>query len=238
MENKLRLSGFLFAAIFLLGYLINITFILIRGDGLIRAFFEPMQLLQIVSIFLFLSSSYFAPLRWIQPVVFLATSPISIVPDPQNIYGLGYFIIGVVLLERAGFFLKHRAIKLLVAAMYLLAQEIVAVFYTKRPIADAVSPTFYILAFALFLWFLYKDRLVIYLAEPKPRISLSEKGLSHAERTYVQAVIEGKSTKEICVDYDVAESTVRNTVSRACKKLEVEDSGALAVLAATHEVVA
>lgn len=238
MENRLRASGFLFAIVFAAGYVLSFVIVLTRGDGLFAAFFHPSQILSLVSVALFLLSALFPPLRWLQPAIFLLTSPVAIVPDSHNIYGLGYFIMGVVLLERAGFFLKHRPAKVVILLAYLLAIEVVAVFISKENIGRAISPTFFIAAFGLFLWFLYKDRLVVILKEPKPRIALSEKGLSPAERTYVFAMIEGKSVKEIAFEYEVAESTVRNTITRACKKLEVEDTTGLAVLAATHEVVA
>ncbi|HUX37679.1 MAG TPA: sigma factor-like helix-turn-helix DNA-binding protein [Rectinemataceae bacterium] len=238
MENKLRVSGIIFACVFLMGYLINIPNVLSRGDGIWRALFLPNQLVTIASACLFLVSALVAKLKWLQPAIFLLSSPIAIIPEPWTIWGLGYFIMGVVLLERTGVFHKRRRLRVGLLVLYLFAMEVAAVFYMKRPAFDAVAPTFFISAFGLFLWFLYKDRLVVFLKEPKPRLSLAEKGLTHAERAYVLAVMEGRSAKEICVDYDVAESTVRNTLARACKKLEVEDSTGIAVLAATHEVVA
>ncbi len=238
MEDKLRVSGLLFAGVFMIGYLINVPNVFSRGDGLWHAFFEPVQLINLALVILFLVSVFVAKLRWLQPALFLLSSPIAIIPEPWSIYGLGFFIMGVVLLERVGLFHKQRRLRVGLLGLFLLAMEVVAVFYAKRPLFDAVAPTFFISAFGLFLWFLYKDRLVVFLKEPKPRLSLGEKGLTHAERAYVLAVMEGRSAKEICVDYDVAESTVRNTLARACKKLEVEDSTGIAVLAATHEVVA
>ncbi len=204
---------------------------------MLKAFFHPYQFVLLVSIALFLLSAFMEKLSWIQPAVFILLSPLAILDDAQNIYGLGFFIMGVLLFERTGFFSKRRGIKVLLLAAFLLVIEIVAVIRTSRPMADAISPTFFIIAFGLFLWFLYKDRLVIILREPKPRLSLSDKGISPAERTFVLETLKGKSQKEIAVDFDLSESTIRNTLARSYKKLGVEDRVGLAVLGERFEVV-
>jgi DNA-binding CsgD family transcriptional regulator len=191
----------------------------------------------IAVVLLFALSALFDPLRWIQPALFLVMSPLAIVPTPKEIYGLGFFIMGVLLLERAGFFLRRRPIKVTILIIYLFATEIVAVYVTKRPLQDGVSPAFFIIAFGIFLWFLYKDRLVVFLKEPKPRLSLSEKGLTPAEQTYLQGTVKGKQPKEIAVDFEVTESTVRNTLSHVYRKLEVEDRAGLAVIMERYEIV-
>jgi DNA-binding CsgD family transcriptional regulator len=237
MPNKLRLTGILFAGIFLAGYAVNLFFNLTRGDALVKAFFHPFQIMLIASSALFVVSAFVEPLRWIQPTVFIVSSPLAIIDDAQNIYGLGFFIMGVLLLERAGFFQRRRGIKTAVALLYLLIIEIVAVTVSKRPLADAVSPTFYIFSFGLFLWFLYKDRLVLILKEPKQKISLTGKGLSPAEVSYVLESVRGKTTKEIAVDFELSESTIRNTLFRAYKKLGIEDKSGLAVFAERFEIL-
>jgi DNA-binding NarL/FixJ family response regulator len=238
MSSKLRASGILFAVVFFLGYMLNVALGLGYGFPLLKIFFAPTQLSLIASVTLFGMSAIFAPLRWIQPAVFLALSPVTVIQNHESVYGLGFFIMGGLLLERAGFFQRHRAIKAIAFIAYLLATEIAAAVVSRQPITKSAGPTFFIVAFGVFLWFLYKDRLVVSLQEPKAKVSLSEMGLTLSERAYVLAMIDGKSVKEIAFDYEVSESTVRNTIARACKKLAVEDSTGLAVLAATHEVVA
>jgi DNA-binding CsgD family transcriptional regulator len=238
MENKLRSSGFIFSGIFMVGFLVNFVGITIRGEGVVRALIHPYQLLLVAFSLIFIASALVAGLRWLQPAVFLAAAPLSIVPEPKSIFGLSFYIMGVLLLERAGIFQKRRGQTVVLLALYLTAMEVVGVFYRKRPIFEAIAPTFFILSFGLFLWFLYKDKLVIIIKEPKGRVSLAERGLSPAERSYVLALIEGKSPKEIAGDFEVTDSTVRNTLVRAYKKLEVEDVATLMVLAATYEIVA
>ena len=77
------------------------------------------------------------------------------------------------MLERTGFYAKHRLPKLLLSLIYLLAIEIVGVVRSGKSPIEASAPTFFIVAFGVFLWFLYKDRLVVILKEPKPKLSLA-----------------------------------------------------------------
>ena len=237
MPNKLRASGFLFMAVFLFGYALNLVIALSTGKPLAFAFFRVNQSILLVLAALFLISAVIEKARIIQPILFLATSVLPIMEDPRYLYGLGFYIIGVLLLERAGFLIRRRGIKVVVLSVLLLAIEVVSAIRSKLPPVTALAPTFYVVAFGLFLWFLYKDRLVVYFAEPKAKLSLTEKGLSNAERAYVLSAIRGKQQKEVAIDFEVAESTVRNTLARAYHKLGVEDKSGLAALAEKYEIV-
>jgi DNA-binding CsgD family transcriptional regulator len=88
------------------------------------------------------------------------------------------------------------------------------------------------------IFFAFEEKLVVFLKEPKPRLSLVEKGLTASERTYVLAILAGQAPKEIAAEFEVAESTVRNTISHAYKKLDVVDMIALTNLAAKSDIVA
>lgn len=237
MANKLRTSGIIFAAIFFAGFLLNIVFKLQRGCSFVELFATPTQLSLLASVGVFLLSAFIEPLRYMQPALFLVTCPIPIVQEPEGLYGLGFFIMGVLLLERAGFFLRNRAPRLLAVLLYLLTVEIVAVVVSKRPLQYAVSPTFFIVAFGVFLWFLYKDRITVILREPRQPLSLNERGLSQAEKSFVMATLGGKSQKEIASDFELKESTIRNTLVRAYKKLGIEDRVGLAILGERYDIV-
>jgi len=237
MPKSLRSSGIVFAAIFLAGFFVNLVFRVARLDSLLAAVASWTQLSLIIASGLFVLSALVDRLRWIQPAIFVALSPVSIITGPETLYGLGFFIMGILLLERAGFYVTHRGFKVVPTVIYLLAVEITAVVVSNLPIQDAVSPTFFIVAFMLFLWFLYKDKLVIIMREPKPTLSLGDKGLSGAERSFVLQTLSGKSQKEIAIDFSLSESTVRNTLARAYKKLGVEDRVGLAILGERSEIV-
>ena len=234
----MKATGLLFAFVDFLGFCLNFVIGTQHGRSLYSLFSSWTQISLLAAIALFLLSAFIAPLRWLQPLVALVLGPVAVITGPRHIYGLGFFVVGVALLERAGFFRKNRRPKIILVAAYFLAQELAAAFIGHQSLFEALSPTLFTVAFGLLLWYLYRDRLLVFLREPKPKLSLTEKGLSPAEKTYILALIEGKAAKEICLDYEVSESTVRNSLSRAYKKLGVEGHPELMSLAGKYEVVA
>jgi DNA-binding CsgD family transcriptional regulator len=237
MPNKLRLSGIVFASVFAAGFILNAFVFLSRRSPPLMIIASPTQLLLLASIALFLLSAFVEKLNWIQPAVFLLSSPFTIIDDPRSIYGLGFFIMGVLLLERAGFFKKRRLVKSISVLAYLILIEALSVIRSGTEPKTAVSVIFFILAFGAFLWLLYRDRIIVIMHEPKPLLSLEESGLTIPERTYVRQTLKGKSQKEIAVEFELSESTVRNTLSNAYRKLSVEDRVGLAVLGERFELV-
>ncbi len=239
MPQKLRATGIGFAIVFAIALALTTVQGALKGIGPLALIFRSQTIVLLIAIIGFILSAFIRPLRWFQPIVFLACMPFPIMgPEgTTNMYALGFFAIGVLLLERAGFFNKHRLPKAIGAILYLFGWELAAVFTSGANFTFAITPVFFILAFLFFLWILYRDRMIVYLKEPKPRLSLTEKGLSPAEQSYVIAVSQGRQPKEIAFDFEVSESTVRNTLARAYKKLEVEDKASMAALLASHELV-
>jgi len=82
-----------------------------------------------------------------------------------------------------------------------------------------------------------RSRKVIMVEREKPKLLLSEKGLSATEIAYSTALLSGRSVKEIAFEYDVSESTVRNSLSRAYAKIEVPSMAAFLSLASKYEVL-
>ena len=75
------------------------------------------------------------------------------------------------------------------------------------------------------------------LQKGKALLSLGAKGLSEAEQLHILATIGGKSVKETAFEFGVTESTVRNTLARAYKKLGISGKAGLAALAEKYDVV-
>ncbi len=73
--------------------------------------------------------------------------------------------------------------------------------------------------------------------EERPRISLSDLGLAPAERQYVLSILAGESIKAIASEAGVSDSTVRNSLARAYRKLGVSDMIGLVALAGRNEIV-
>jgi DNA-binding CsgD family transcriptional regulator len=82
-----------------------------------------------------------------------------------------------------------------------------------------------------------KPAATVYVSRDKPRLSLTEKGLSPTQISYVLSRLEGKSVKVIALQNKVQESTVRNSLARAYKKLQIYDNAGLVTLGERYEVV-
>jgi DNA-binding CsgD family transcriptional regulator len=76
-----------------------------------------------------------------------------------------------------------------------------------------------------------------YIREPKARLSLGALGLSESEQLNILCAIGGKSVKETAAEFGVSESTVRNTLARAYKKLKVTGKTGLATLAEKYDII-
>jgi DNA-binding CsgD family transcriptional regulator len=75
-----------------------------------------------------------------------------------------------------------------------------------------------------------------YIREPKAKLSLGALGLSDAEQLNILNAIGGKSVKTTAAEFGVSESTVRNTLARAYKKLKVAGKTGLATLAEKYDI--
>jgi DNA-binding CsgD family transcriptional regulator len=239
MRSKLRASGLFFGVIFFAGALLNFL------DGMLRdklpllaalTEFNYVLSLVIISAFMF-ASAYVSWLAWFQPVLFLILTPIPALADSASFFGLGFFAVGLLLLFKTGFFDKYRIPKAICAVAYILAIEVIGALRKGQDIYQGLTPTFFILAFIAFLFITFRDRIVVYLKEPKAKLSLEAKGLADAEQHYVRALISGKTVKETSFEFGVSESTVRNTLSRAYKKLGVTGKADMATLAEKYEIV-
>ncbi len=236
-EPKLRTSGLFCGFIFLGGAVLNIVTGLVSGET-VRELLSEYVLVHSVLAFsaILFVAALVERLAWIQPLVFLTLTAVNVLNTRDSFYGLGFYAIAMLLLIKLGFFDKRRLPRILICLAYLMAVELASVIKNKEPIAVSILPVFFIVAFFTFILMTFRDRILVFLKEPKPLLSLEGKGLSAAERTYVRAVIDGKEVKQAAFESGVSESTVRNTLARAYKKLEVANRSGLLALAQKFEI--
>jgi DNA-binding CsgD family transcriptional regulator len=227
------MTGWFFAGVFFLGALMA-TLIAVGslGKSPLEAFLHPYVFICLAISALMALSALVKPLVWLQPIVWLACATLSILTGALDITGLGFYVIGVILLFRFGFFERHRGVKLAATLGIFYALEIIEAFLQKGRLFDSLAAIFIITVLLVTIYLAFQEKLMVYLKAPKPRLSLSEKGLSEAEKAYVLALGKGLSPKEIAFQFEVSESTIRNTLARAYRKLDVTDRSGLAVLAA------
>jgi DNA-binding CsgD family transcriptional regulator len=236
-REYVKRCGFFAGTVFLVAYFgTSLLRVFGRGSSFVQAFLIPGQLAQLLISALMYASAYIYALRWIPPVIYLAIMPLGFIGTHESFYGIGLFAVACILLFRLGFFDRHRLLKVGLCIVYLFICEIIAALIVRRSFVLVLTSTFLALVFIIFLYLIFYDRLVVYLKKPKPRFSMVEAGLSSAERYYVKSVVAGKSLKEISYEFEVSESTVRNTLSRAYKKLGVDDIIGLVNLAGQKEL--
>ena len=240
--DKKRVSkwnGIFLGTIFLLGTIIRLFQLIVQHHFAVgHILTDAGTIVMVLSTTGLYLSAFWEPAVWFQPLMFLALAPLPLIDNAQSFFGLGFFVMGNLLLFRLGFFERRRLPKLIISIGYLYFWEVWSALKVGRNLVSAFTPVFFITAFLLMLYFAFSEKLMVYLHEPKEKLSLREKTLSEAERAYVMALLkDGKNYKEIAFDFEVSESTVRNTLARAYKKLGVSDHAGLASLGNKFEIV-
>lgn len=236
MDKQLRKTGIFFGAIFLGGAIfVMVLYLFIDGWSVLEAL--KRSAITFVVALLFFVSTLRTETVWIQPAVFLVIAPYSISTDSTSFYGLGFFAVALILLYRLGFYKRWRVLKLILSFVYFALSEAASVIVNGEKTVYAIEAVFFMLAFIVFAYLVFQEKLAVYLKEPKRELSLKEKGLAATERAYTLAFASGRSTKEVAYDFGVSESTVRNTLARSYKKLGVDDKAGLSALAERYRLV-
>jgi len=238
MDKALRKTGIFFSAVFFAGAVYNLIFRIVLRS---QTFVEAISSLSCIMIFavasLFLVGALWSPAKWVQPLIFLLVTPISINTDSTSFYGLGFYVIAVALLFRLGFFDSHRVVRLTLCFLYFVISEVAMFTLDNERLYDSLGAIFFMIVFLVFLYLAFQEKLAVYLKEPKRELSLKEKGLATTERAYTLAFASGRTTKEVAYDFGVSESTVRNTLARSYKKLGVDDKAGLSALAERYRLI-
>ena len=237
-ENKGKKTAIFFGTIFVIGYFICVTGSLVNGRiGLLKLLLDFYSLSILFLGILFYLGYFIRPLIWAQPTIFFLLTPILMSSDSSSFYPLGFFITAVLLLVRFGALDTHRLKRLALCLLYFFACEVFGWIRFQKDFTTIFSTLFFVLGFLLFLLTAFNDRIVVYLKEPKQKISLEERGLADAEQLYVLQIISGKSIKEVSFENGVSESTIRNTLSRAYKKLGLHNKAELSKFSERYDVV-
>ena len=224
------------AWIFVAGAVLLTIVFLLRGKTFFQSISHPYIPIQLFVALLFYLSTKSDKLNFIQPAIFLVIAPINFMDSHDSFFGLGFFVMAILLLFKTGFFDKHRIPKLTSLLIYLYGWELFAAFRSGRYMALSLTPVFFVTAFLVYLYILYREQIIVYLKEPKPLLDLKTKGLSAAEIAYILDLERSMTQKEIASKHEVSDSTVRNTLVRAYKKLGVKDKSELSSLLANHTV--
>lgn len=235
--NSLVRIGTFTSLVFVGGGLLMFWVWMMRGWTLVRTISHPYIGLQFFIALLFYLSTRSRKLYFIQPAIFLVIAPINFLDSHDSFYGLGFFVMAVLLLFKIGFFTRHRIPKFISLFVYLYGWELFAAFRSGRYTELSLTPVFFVTVFLLYLYILYKEKIIVYLNEPKPVLDLRAMGLSQTERLYIAALGNGRSFKEVALERGISESTIRNSLARAYKKLGVKNRAELTTLISQYTIL-
>jgi len=224
-----RKTGLLFAALLSL-------YVLIIYIGQIFKLYEKkplnfdMFLLLIMAavIIAFIASALHEHLNWLQPVLLLFITPLPMFRFGESMFSLGAFSAATILLFRLGFFEKKRILKFILIMSYYYFCQLLVGITVGAPLLSLVMPLIFMTIFIMFLLLVFREKWIIYIQNEKPELSLSQLGITKTEAEYLRETLTGKTFKEIAIDMQVKESTVRNTLARVYKKMGVADKAGLA----------
>jgi len=238
-KQRVQWSGLFLGFIFAVGTLLRIFQLVHQYKySILSSIADTNTLVVLVATIGLFLSAFLKPMLWFQPIIMIALVPPALSDNAESFFGLGFFVMGVLLLFRLGFYERYRLPKLIASIIYLYFWEIWNALRAGRVLLEAFMPVFFVTAFLLMLYFAFSEKLMVYLKEPKQKLSLREKTLSEAERAYVMVLLKGgKNSKEIAFDFEVSESTVRNTLARAYKKLDISDHMGLINLANQYDII-
>ncbi|TXT50669.1 MAG: hypothetical protein FD137_247 [Spirochaetes bacterium] len=223
-----RKTGLVFTCFFAVIFVLSLSISLLRDN---RSPDFPFMFINSVILFFataaFLFSSLYPRLNGVQPIVLLVLTPLAMTDPSISFLSLGFFICAEILLHRLGYFETQRKFKIIInVSYYYLCQILIGVTSGLHYALIIVSLLFSTI-FLIFLILAFGNTWVIYLKDPKPRLSLSTLNLTKMEVVYLRSLLDGKTIKSIAIESGVKESTVRNTLSRVYKKFDVIDKAGL-----------
>ncbi len=172
-------------------------------------------------------------LRILQPLIFIVNAPLVLfVTDKVDTLDgmtpyLVLFSLGVILLVRYEYLKKHFTVKVLLLIICLYIPMYIRFAILSDQLTSFFSHAFLFAAYILMLLFIFKDKLIVYMAPPKPVLCLSEKKLTEREKQVTLSLLSGKTPKEIAFDLKLKDVTVRRYISSSFKKLGLRNQGEL-----------
>jgi DNA-binding CsgD family transcriptional regulator len=214
--------------------------ILIQAGLAVADLAEPDELssspVHVLFALLFLATALVSFLGALQAALFFGLSAVETVSSLDSIYGLGFAAVGAIILFRRGCFIRRPMAKAPIVAALGCAILVLPILCSRKPPINLVPAFISAAIFAILVFGLAGGRLLSALAPGKPLLRLSDYGLGRRERQVVKARIRGKTVKEFAAENGLAESTVRNALSSACRKLGVEGREALAALGERYRI--
>lgn len=185
---------------------------------------------------LFLATALFSFLGPLQAALFFCLSAVETLSSQNCVYGIGFAAVAAIILFRRGWFFRKAMVKGSIVLGLGSAFLILPILVSKKP-PIALAPAFISAAiYSVLVIALARGRFLSALAPMKPSLRLASFKLNMRETQAVKGRMQGKTVKEIAYESGKAESTIRNALSTACRKLEIQGREDLLALGERYRV--
>jgi DNA-binding CsgD family transcriptional regulator len=235
-SKSLRKTGLFLASVCVIGALLMFGYQLLDGHDVLSALLSGIVLVQVLVAGCCLASALQPRLLWLQPAVLLIICPLLLIMERDTFYGTICFVLAVLLLYKYQYLLDKPLPKLRVLLVYLALANLAAALARGDNLIRTAILLLIKLSFLATVYLLFKDFYKRWLGVTRPLLDLRLKGLSNNECRYVCDLHDGFSCRQIAAHHQVSESTVRNTLARAYRKLTVKDKEALLTMLTGYEL--
>jgi DNA-binding CsgD family transcriptional regulator len=190
----------------------------------------------IVFALFFLAGIRFVFFARIQAALFFALTVLQTIASQNCFFGLGFAVVAVLIVFQSCWFgqkTTKRAFFVAAIGDVLLISPIAVL--NKNPLA--LAPAFICAAiFTILVFSMAKMRRVSELDSHKNLLRLADYDLTRRETQVVKTILLGAKTKDFAIEHGIAESTVRNALSGAYRKLGVACREELVVMCENYRV--
>ena len=182
----------------------------------------------------FLASAFWLRLGPAQPILLFLLAAFGAWRGFDSLDGLGFDLAAAVTLTRQGWFCRFPLARGAIAAI-VGAAMIILPAYARG--SGALAPVCLTAVYVGATLALARGRLLAAWTPKKRQLRLTDYKLSPREREIVRLRLCGNTVKEIAYDRGLAESTVRNKLSYAYRKLGLECAEDLAALGERFTII-
>jgi DNA-binding CsgD family transcriptional regulator len=199
-------------------------------------------------------------LSWVSKLIILITAVLFLIvffnPEYALLFGLAFLLNGLMCIAdsaitigslftiaalsigvKYGFFRRWKVFKLITISILVLASVFIKEWQYPNKTMDNLRELLLHMAFIVILYFMFKKDLANYFRQrTKKSLTITYK-LSEKESVYVLGILAGKTSKEIASDNKITETTVRTTLSRAYKKMQISDAKQLVLLTSSIDFI-
>gem|GEM_PF-2416055 len=176
---------------------------------------------------LFLLSAFRERLGHLQAGIFLLLSALQAGRESGRQLGLGFAIVAMIVLMQRGWFIRRRRLKAAIASAFGCAIFLGPALASGGGDRELLPAAIWWASYVVVVLGLSRHRYLSALGPRKGLLKLADYKLTARESRIVRMRLLGLSSKEVAAELSISDSTVRNVLSTAYRKLGIENWEAL-----------